>query len=107
MACLPKRLIEFVLLGTVERLLHAVCLAQCGRLPERVDSGAARDEEPGDVPKAVADSVIDRTAAGDRSTRRLDIGTGVDQRRGYLDIVRAGRPMQRRLRATPAVHPGI
>jgi hypothetical protein len=47
-----------------EQLLHAVEHAQRRGVPELVHPGAASDQQPGDMPAAVADRVVQRGADG-------------------------------------------
>jgi hypothetical protein len=58
---------------------------------------APLDQQPRDVPAAVADGVVQRAAAGDRGARRLDVGAAIDQDGRDLDVVAARGPVQRRL----------
>ena len=79
-------------------------------MPERFDGRAALDEEPGDMPAAVADGVVEWGA--DRSARGLQVGAAVDEDDGDVHVVGARRPVQRRLGAVTAgvvvgVGPGV
>ena len=57
---------------------------------------APRHQQPGDLPAAVADSVVEGSA--DRTVRDLDVGSRIDQGRGHVRVVAARRVVQRRLR---------
>jgi hypothetical protein len=66
-------------------------------VPQFVDRGAAGDEEAGDVPAAVADRVVEW--GSDRAVWDFHVGAAVDERGRDVDVVAAGRPVQRRLGA--------
>src|SRR6266567_6640127 len=69
--------------------------AQRSCMPGLVHPGAALHQQAGDMPAAVTYGVVERSA--DRATRRLDIRSCIDQGFGHVDVVAAGRIMQRRL----------
>jgi hypothetical protein len=60
-----------------------------------VDAGTPGNQQAGDVPATVANGVVERSA--DRTIRRLDIGSALDQGFGHIGVVAARRVMQRRL----------
>jgi hypothetical protein len=54
-------------------------------------------KEAGDVPARISDGVVERRA--DRATLDLDVSATIDECGGDIDVIAAGRPVQRRLRA--------
>src|SRR5580693_2104841 len=95
--------------GVPERLRYLLCRrvaaqdriepgqqAQGGSMPGLVNSGAAIDQEPGNMPAGVADGVVERRA--DRAFWHFEIRAGIDQRLGHLEVIAARRVMQRCLR---------
>jgi hypothetical protein len=60
-----------------EDLLHSFDHPERRHVPKLLDLRAPGDQEPGDVPAAVADGVVERGA--DRSTWCLDVAAGVDE----------------------------
>jgi hypothetical protein len=115
-ACMPEGL-RHILRRRIDSQdrFEAAEHSQGGRLPGLVDTGAARHQEPGDMPAAVADGVVERSA--NRTTGRLDVRSAVDQDLGHVHIVAARRIMQRRFtgflvtvatgRAGVRVRPGL
>src|SRR5207302_1684534 len=75
-----------------EQLLETGCQAESRRVPERVHTGAARDEQPRNIPAGVANGVGKRGANG--AVGRLDIGASIDQRTRHVEVVAARGPMQ-------------
>ena len=76
-------------------------------MPEPLDPRPALDEEPGHLPAPIADGVVERATAGDRCPGGLDVGTTIDQRPGYLDVVAARRPVQRGFGVPAPLHGGV
>ena len=95
----PQRVVELLARGRRgcgELVADAVGEAERGGLPE-VGARAAFQQPAGGVPLAEGDGVGHRGAAGDHGAVGLDVGAGVEQRVERLDVVAAGRPVQRRL----------
>ena len=69
-------------------------------MPEHVDGRAACNQEPGHVPTAVPDGVVERSP--DRSARGVEACTALDQGDGHVHIVAAGGPVQGCLRLSAA-----
>jgi hypothetical protein len=80
-----------------EQLLESVDHAERAGVPELLDPSAAGNQEAAHVPTAIPDRIVERGT--DRPASDLDIGTAVDQRGRDIDVIAAGSPMQRRLRA--------
>nr|WP_248282392.1 hypothetical protein [Streptomyces sp. RLA2-12] len=79
--------------GGVEQLLEALKHAQRGGVPKLVDPGTAGGEKGRDVPAGIADGVVERSADG--TVGCFDVGAGVDQGGRDIDVIAAGRPVQR------------
>ena len=71
----------------------------CRSVSERVDRRAALDEEPGHARTALSDCVVE--LGTDRSARGLQVGADDHERDGHLNVVGAGRKVQRRPGAIP------
>jgi hypothetical protein len=54
------------------------------------------------MPATEGDRIVERRTAPDAPTRRLEIGAGVDQHLGHIEIVAAGRRVQWCLGMTPS-----
>ena len=80
---MPESLRDLLLARAVRsQLFEAGKHPEGGGMPQCVDPSAVLDQESGDVPAAVADGVVER--GPDRSTRRLQIGTTVNEHDGNL-----------------------
>jgi hypothetical protein len=98
-AGVPERFVDLPRLGAGrEERIEAVEVAECCGVPELVDPGATGGQEASHVPAAVADRVVQRGA--DRPTGCFQVGASVDQCFGDVQVVAAGRPVQRRLQRT-------
>ena len=93
----PERVVEVPLRGRrVEPLRDAPAEPEGGRLPQ-VRVRAALQQAPRGRPLAERDGVGERGPAGDHRAAGLDVRTRVEERVERLDVVVAGRPVQRRL----------
>ena len=79
-----------------EQPLEAIGEPECAGLPE-VDLRAELHEPAGRAPLTERDGVRQRAVAVDHRPWRLDVRPGLDERVEHLDVVAAGRPMQRPL----------
>ena len=78
-------------------------------VPELADGGASRGQEPGHVPEAITDGVVERGA--DRAARRVESRADVDEDDGHVNVA-ARCPVQRGLRLRAAgpcvgIGPGV
>lgn len=78
-------------------------------VPELADGGASLGQEPGHVPEAITDGVVERGA--DRAARRVESRADVDEDDGHVNVA-ARCPVQRGLRLRAAgpcvgIGPGV
>ena len=81
--------------GCVQQREHPLGQAQAGEVGQR-GRGAALDQRAGRLPTANAMASASGPPPATRR-RRLDVRAGLEQRVEGLDVVRARRPVQRRL----------
>lgn len=77
-----------------------------GRCVRQRGARAALDQAVRPPPLPERPRIIQRRTATDHRTRGVDVRPGVQQRVEHLDVVAAGRPMQRRLLVRPG-EPGV
>ena len=95
----PQRVVEVLLRAAAvcgELVADAVDQPERGGLPE-VGARAAFEQPARGLPLPEGDGVGHRGAAADHGAVGFDVGAGVEQRVERLDVVAAGRPVQRRL----------
>ena len=78
--------------------------AACHKFADPGPRGAS--QQAGHPPTAVADRIVQRCAAGDRSAGDPEVGTANDERLGHFDVVAACGPMERSLRGARTPRPG-
>lgn len=97
-ARVPQRLVDRGLVmdrSIGQKLFEAAQHAERGGVPQLLDARAAGYEQPGNVPAAVTNRIVQRRP--DRAAGGLDLGSAIDQDPCDLSVVAAGRPMQRGL----------
>lgn len=93
---MPERLRDRILLRRVgKQVLQDVQPTERRRMPQLLDTRATLGQQLSDMPRSVADRVVQRRP--DRPARQLHVRAAIEQRAGDIDIVAAGRPMQRAL----------
>jgi len=99
-AGMPECLVQLRLAGrrvAGRQLAQSGQVAEGGGVPKPVDARTATDEQPRDVPAAVADGIVKGWSTGDRCAGRFELRPAFDQGLGDVDVIGTRSPVQRGL----------